>query len=89
MAEAIARHWIAQGGPGENSGLVAASAGVFAPEGVPPSMEAVNALAELGIEHDGASRRLTADLIRQAEVVFCMTSAHVAAARALDRKSVV
>ena len=83
MAEAIARHWIAHGGLGDNPELVAASAGVFAPEGVPPSPEAVIALAELGIEHDGASRRLTADLLREAEVVFCMTAAHMAAARSL------
>lgn len=83
MAEAIARHWIAHGGPGDKTGLVAASAGVFAPEGVPPSPEAVNALAELGIEYAGVSRRLTADLLREAEIVFCMTTAHVAAARSL------
>jgi protein-tyrosine-phosphatase len=83
MAEAIARHWLANGGLGGSTELLAASAGVFAPDGVPPSPEAVNALADLGIKHTGSSRRLTADMIRQARIVFCMTAAHVAAARSL------
>ncbi|UCD73860.1 MAG: hypothetical protein JSV91_08675 [Phycisphaerales bacterium] len=83
MAEAIARRWLAHGGLGENAEVIVASAGVFAADGSPPSPEAINALATLGIEHYGRSRRLTAEMVRQAEVVFCMTRSHVAAVRSL------
>ncbi len=83
MAEAIARHWIDHGLLGERRDVFIASAGTSAANGLRPTAETVAALAARGIEHDGLSKPLTADMIRKADVVFCMTSGHVAAAQGL------
>ncbi len=83
MAEAIARHWIDRGLLGERPDVFIASAGTSAANGLRPTAETVAALAARGIEHDSVSKPLTADMIRQADVVFCMTSGHVAAAQSL------
>ena len=83
MAEAIARHWIDRGLLGERPDVFIASAGTSAANGLRPTAETVAALAARGIEYDGISKPLTADMIRKADVVFCMTSGHVAAAQSL------
>lgn len=84
MAEAIARRAIESGLLGDDDVFVA-SAGVTAPDGLPVNAEALDALARVGIEHRGTSKRLTADMIRNADVVFAMTASHVEAARDLVR----
>jgi protein-tyrosine-phosphatase len=81
MAEAIARHWL--GEAGHAGAFFVASAGVFAAEGVPASVETVAALAGLGIEHEGRSKPLTAEMVRKADLVLCMTASHVAAVESL------
>lgn len=83
MAEAIARHFVDQGLLGESPDLFIASAGVAASNGTPTTAEALAALRALGIEHRGTSKPLTGDMIRKAEVVFCMTAGHVKTAEAL------
>ena len=83
MAEAIARYWIDRGLLGDRPDVFIASAGTSAANGLRPTAETVAALAARGIEHDSVSKPLTADMIRKADVVFCMTSGHVAAAQGL------
>ncbi|MHC4108181.1 MAG: arsenate reductase/protein-tyrosine-phosphatase family protein, partial [Planctomycetota bacterium] len=83
LAEAIARHWIDKGRLGNPSAVFVASAGVAAVAGHPPTHEAIAALAAMGIDHDGRSKPLTAEMIRNADAVFCMTPAHVATALAM------
>jgi protein-tyrosine-phosphatase len=83
MAETIGRHLIDQGLLGEKHGLFVASAGVAAANGTPPTPEAQAALEKLGLEHDGASKPLTDQMVRNADLVLCMTSSHVQTARAL------
>ena len=83
MAEAIARHWIDRDLLGERPDVFIASAGTSAANGLRPTAETVAALAARGIEYDGISKPLTADMIRKADVVFCMTLGHVAAAQGL------
>jgi protein-tyrosine-phosphatase len=83
MAEAIARHLIAQGILGDQRDVFVASAGVAAANGSPATAEAETALEALGIEHDGTSKPLTADMVRKADLVLGMTSGHVETARAL------
>lgn len=84
MAEAIARHWAQQSGfrpdPGENAGNgdddsrpFFASAGVAAPVDSPVAPETITALKQLGIEHEGAAKQLSAEMIRKADVVFFMS----------------
>ena len=60
-----------------------ASAGVAAVDGMPTSPETVEALHRLGIEFQGHSIPLTADMIVKADVVYCMTASHLAAAQAV------
>ncbi len=83
MAEAIARHLIRQGLAGEGSDLFVTSAGVRASNGLPPTPEAVEALKALGIECDGKSKPMTSQMIRKADVIYCMTDAHVQTATSL------
>lgn len=80
MAEAVARHWIAGGGLGDDPAVLIASAGTSAADGSPVSPEALAALAELGIDHDGRSKLLSAEMIRKADLVFCMTGSHLLSA---------
>lgn len=82
MAEAIARNAIDQGlVAGAGKDVFVASAGVGAGDGIPISEETVGALKRLGIEHDGTSKRLTAEMVRKATVVLGMTDGHVAEIR--------
>jgi len=55
-----------------------ASAGLGAAEGSPPSVYAVQAVKELGIDISGLrSQMLTADLVDQANYIFGMTHSHI------------
>ncbi len=83
MAEAIARHLVDQGLLGERDDVFVASAGASAPDGLRPTAQTITALAGRGIEHDGTSKTLTAQMITNAAVVFCMTARHLAVARSL------
>jgi RpiB/LacA/LacB family sugar-phosphate isomerase len=54
------------------------SAGIGAVNGQPPSIYAVQAVKELGIDISGQrSRMLTADLVQQADYIFGMTHSHL------------
>ena len=60
-------------------GVEVLSAGVFAGDGAPATAEAIAAAAEYGADiADHRSRKLTTELIREADLVFCMTESHVA-----------
>jgi protein-tyrosine-phosphatase len=84
MAEGIARHLVRDGRiDGVEPDLFVASAGVFAADGIPISPESADALERRGIEAEGVSKRLTPDMIRNADLVLGMTAAHVEAARHL------
>ncbi|MBL9140789.1 MAG: hypothetical protein JNK53_02880 [Phycisphaerae bacterium] len=84
MAEAIARHALDNGGVrGAGREVFVCSAGLAAWDGGPVSDEAIAALQRLGIEFEGHSKRLTAEMIRKAHLVLGMSRAHVTAARAL------
>ncbi len=84
MAEGVARHVIDSGKvKGAGKDVFVCSAGLAAWDGGPVSEEAVAALERLGIEFEGHSKRLTAEMIRKAQLVLGMTRAHVMAARAL------
>lgn len=75
MAEAIARHHLDQGllGKEPRSQVFVASAGVQAPDGVPISIQTIRTLQTYGIDHQGRSKPLTAEMIRKADLVLCMT----------------
>lgn len=84
LAEGIARHLVAQGVEGLDDDLFIASAGVMAPDGVPISPESEDALSRRGIDAEGAtSKRLTPEMIREADLVLGMTASHVDHARRL------
>lgn len=83
LAEAVAKHWLATKAPEELKDVFVASAGVGAFEGAMPSFGTVIALRSLGIGHEGRSKGLTAEMIRKADLVLCMTREHVSAARAI------
>lgn len=83
LAEAIARHHIDKGLLGDDANVFVASAGVGAVDGMPPTREALATLRDMGIEHDGRSKPLTGQMIRNADVVLCMTAGQRAAAQAL------
>lgn len=77
MAEAIARSVL------DDSEIFVASAGVAAMDGAPTSEETLRALEAIGIEYEGRSTPLSADMIRKADLVLCMTQAHQDVARTL------
>lgn len=83
MAEAIARYHLEQGLLGAEPDVFVASAGISAGAGSPISPETIATLKALGIEHDGRSKPLKPEMIRKADVIFCMTEAHARAAREL------
>jgi len=82
MAEGIAR-WLATSGrmPGVPEGTLFVSAGVFASEGRRYSEETLRALERLGIEADGRSTPLNAEMVRRADLVLAMTEQHADAVR--------
>jgi protein-tyrosine-phosphatase len=66
----------------EKLGLRVISAGAYAAEGVPASPEAIQALRDQGIDLTRhRSRPLTSQLIQEADVIYCMTDAHVQAVK--------
>ena len=79
MAEALARHWLENEASDVIGEVFVASAGVSAADGFPPTQESLIALKDRGIHHDGLSKTLTAEMIKNADLVFCMTASHVAA----------
>jgi protein-tyrosine-phosphatase len=83
MAEGVAQHLLDHGLLGAERRFLAISAGVAAADGTPAAHEAVTALAAHDIEHDGRSKPLTEEMIRNATLVLCMTRRHVDAAREL------
>ncbi|MCC6232467.1 MAG: ribose 5-phosphate isomerase B [Verrucomicrobiales bacterium] len=73
MAEGLFRHLTARMGGRYRT----ASAGVGAIDGMPASGHSVHALKQLGIDiSKHRSRALTADLVRQADLIFGMTHGH-------------
>jgi len=80
MAEAVAQHWI-DGASLDD--VLAASAGTSAMGGIPAAVEAIEALADMEIDYQGRSKPLSAEMIRAATVVLCMTESHVLSARRL------
>ncbi len=73
MAEGLFRHLTAKMG----GKYRACSAGVGAVDGMPPSSHAVQALKELGIDISRQrSRALTAEMVREADLIFGMTHGH-------------
>ncbi len=84
MAEAIARHALDHGAVrGAGRDVFVCSAGLAAWDGGPVTGETLAALHRMGIEFDGHSKRLTAEMVRKASLVLGMTRAHITAARAL------
>ena len=81
MAEGLALDWLDQHGLlGKWS---VGSAGVFAVDGSESSPEVAALLASRGISQVGRSTSLTPGLLREASIVFAMTSAHAEAAQRL------
>ena len=84
MAAGLARNLVAERlgcRPAElaGKGVEVLSAGVFAGDGLPATDEAVAAAAERGADIAAhRSRKLTRQLIADADMVFCMTDSHVA-----------
>ncbi len=77
MAEYLLRSWL-----GPSSEWEIRSAGVMAVEGLPASREAVEVLREKGIDlSHHASEALDWKRASQADIIICMTRAHVAMVR--------
>lgn len=82
MAEAIAKKLLAeQRGVEVNeleaAGVTVLSAGAFAGPGAGATPEAIEALQPMGIDLSShRSRPLTPELVRQADVIYCMTESH-------------
>ena len=73
MAEALFRHAVKDRGD-----YRVLSAGIGALDGQPPSLHAVRALQEVGLDVAGKrSRQLTRELVQEADYVFGMTQGHV------------
>lgn len=88
MAEAIARDFLdrraaERGDDPAGETYFVASGGIWATDGVPTSVETVEALERLGIEFRGHSTRLTREMVEKADLVFCMTRSHADAVREL------
>jgi len=79
MAEAIATaHY------GDSKELLFfGSAGVATMNGCPPTEETLVALHGIDISHEGQSTVLTANMVRKADLVLCMTPSHVVAVKRL------
>ncbi|MEM7229673.1 MAG: low molecular weight protein arginine phosphatase [Planctomycetota bacterium] len=84
MAESIARHLVAANAiEGLDADLFLASAGVAAMDGAPYTDHALTVLERRSITHEGSSKPLTPEMIRNATHVLGMTDRHVDAARRL------
>jgi protein-tyrosine-phosphatase len=61
----------------DDAGVGVISTGVFARPGAPASAQAVAAMAPLGVDLSAhRSRPLTPEMVREADVVYCMTADH-------------
>lgn len=75
MAEALARHWAQKKGLADTFRFK--SAGTWALEGVGASPQAIEALAEAGIDLRGhQSRPVTGELLEEAHLILTMTRRH-------------
>jgi protein-tyrosine-phosphatase len=84
MAEGIAQRLAEQGALSKELGpLFFASAGVSAFDGAATSDETVKVLERMKAPVPEHSKRLTAEMVRKADLVLGMTASHVARARAL------
>ena len=73
MAEGIARDIVARRYPGAQSLVRVSSAGVGAQDGNPPTPEAVEAMAERGIDISShRARKVTAEILAAADLVLAM-----------------
>lgn len=90
MAEVIAKQIIAaERSLGmddlESAGVRILSAGAFTTSGMPAAREAIEAMSKLNIDlSKHRSRVLTAELIREADVIYCMTESHLEAVLEMD-----
>ena len=82
MAAAVARFMLAErrGLPVdelENAGVRVLSAGTVAAQAAPATPEAIEALRQIGVDLSGhRAQQLDVDLIREADVIYCMTESH-------------
>ena len=82
MAEGIARQALAEQRSVavkdlESTGVRVLSAGICANQGQPASTEAVAAMQKMGIDLTRhRARQLTPQMLREADVIYCMTEAH-------------
>jgi len=89
MAAALAKQILAETlgcrvGDLRAKGLEVFSAGVFASNGNPATTEAIHAVRSHGADlSHHKSRKLTVDLIKSCDLLFCMTASHVAEAKRL------
>jgi protein-tyrosine phosphatase len=89
MAAGLARKILAErlgckAGDLPRHGVKVLSAGIAAPDGVRATAQAVQAAKAMGADISRhRSRNLTRELIKEADVVFCMTDSHVSQARAI------
>jgi protein-tyrosine-phosphatase len=73
MAEGFARKWLENN---QIKGWEVMSAGTFAGDKYPTSLETENALREHGVDFDGSSTPLTKALVDRAAIILCMTPSH-------------
>ena len=83
MAEGIAQKLQDAGTFGELGQLFFASAGVNAFDGASTSVETVEVLERMKAPVPEHSKRLTAEMVRKADLVLAMTAGHVGRARTL------
>ena len=82
MAEGMAKQQLAEArgiavDELELAGLEVASAGIFAGEGMPASDQAVAVMRSQGIDiSNHRSRTLTREMVREADLILCMTESH-------------
>lgn len=85
MAEAVLRDRALRPGSRGAVPILVQSAGVTASEGAPMTGEAAKALEAMGVDPGRhGSRRLTPQILREADVVYTMTKAHARAVLAMD-----
>ena len=85
MAEAIAKSWLSK--TFNTNQIKVSSAGTHAKLNSPVSPEAVIALAKHNIPHEGKSQRLTAELIKEHDIIFVMTAEHLSHTQEMITKS--
>jgi len=83
MAEGIATNWLKEHG---QSDWLAVSAGIHAVDGMATSAETIKALDGLEIAYEGTSTHLTNKMVKEAQIIFCMSKNHLAAVRHLSNR---